>query len=70
MGIDPIPLLIAIAVGASATAISPFSTGGAIMIANVPDQKVADGLFIKTIVLAAFGAALSALMAVSGIFSI
>ena len=70
MGIDPIPLLIAIAVGASATAISPFSTGGAIMIANVPDQKVADGLFIKTIVLAACGAALSALMAVSGIFSI
>lgn len=40
------------------------------MIANVPDQKVADGLFIKTIVLAACGAALSALMAVSGIFSI
>ncbi len=69
-GISPIPLLVAIAVGASATAISPFSTGGAIMIANVPDQKVADGLFIKTIVLAIIGAAVAALMAFTGIFSI
>ena len=69
-GISPIPLLVAIAVGASATAISPFSTGGAIMIANVPDQKVADGLFIKTIVLAIVGAAVAALMAFTGIFSI
>ena len=69
-GISPIPLLVAIAVGASATAISPFSTGGAIMIANVPDQEVADGLFTKAIVLAIVGAAVSALMAVTGIFSI
>ena len=69
-GISPIPLLVAIVVGASATAISPFSTGGAIMIANVPDQKVADGLFLKTIVLAICGAALAALMAVTGIFNI
>ncbi len=69
MGTNPIPLLVGIAIGASATAISPFSTGGAIMIANVPDQKVAEGLFLKTIVLAFAGAALSAVLSLCGIYS-
>lgn len=70
LGVNPVPLLVAIAVGASATAISPFSTGGAIMIANCPDQKVADGLITKTIVLAIAAAAVSALLSITGIFNI
>lgn len=69
-GIDPIPLLIAIAVGASATAISPFSTGGAIMIANCSDEKIAEGLFTKCIALAVIGAVICALLSVVGVFSI
>lgn len=69
-GIDPVPLLVALACGASATAISPFSTGGAIMIANCPDEKMAEGLFTKCIVLAVIGAVLCALLSVVGVFSI
>ena len=69
-GISPIPLLVALAVGASATAVSPFSTGGAIMIANCPDQEIAEGLFTKCIALAIIGAAICALLSVVGVFSI
>lgn len=69
-GIDPVPLLVAVAVGASATAISPFSTGGAIMIANCPDQKIAEGLFTKCIVLAVLGAAVCAVLSLVGVFAI
>lgn len=70
MGISPIPLLVGIAIGASATAISPFSTGGAIMIANIPDEKIAEGMFTKTIVLALAGAALSAILSIAGVYGI
>lgn len=69
-GINPIPLLVSLCVGASATAISPFSTGGAIMIANCPDEKIAEGLFTKCIALAILGAVICALLAVLGVFSI
>ncbi len=69
-GISAIPLLVAIAVGASATAISPFSTGGAVAMANCPDQKIAEGLFVKQIILAIVGVVLAAILAFIGVFNI
>ena len=69
-GINPIPLLVAIAIGACATAISPFSTGGAMTIANCPDEKTADALFMQTIILAILGAVVAGAFSLVGICAI
>ncbi len=65
-----VPLLVAIAIGASATAVSPFSTGGAIMIASCPDKEMGEGLFNKALIMAIVAAALSAVLGLVGIYSI
>ncbi|MDO5331317.1 MAG: SLC13 family permease, partial [Bacillota bacterium] len=69
-GISPSPMLVAIAVGASATAVSPFSTGGSLAIANCTDESMRDGLFMKEIILAACGAVLCAVLGFVGVFNI
>ena len=69
-GISPVPLLVAIAVGASATAVSPFSTGGSLAIANCTDETMRDGLFMKEIILAACGAVLCAILGFIGVFNL
>ncbi len=69
-GANPVPLLVAIAIGASATAVSPFSTGGAIMIASCPDKEMRDGLFNKSLIMAIVAAALSAVLGLVGVYSI
>ena len=69
-GISASPMLVAIAVGASATAVSPFSTGGSLAIANCTDETMRDGLFMKEIILAVTGAVLCAILGLVGVFNI
>lgn len=57
-GIDPIPLMLAVMMGASATAISPFSSGGAFVLSMCPNDDLRNNLFPKCLVLAFTGLAL------------
>ena len=61
-GTNPLPLICATALGASATAISPLSAGGAIMMAAIPDEKVRETQFNKNLILAILGLIASALI--------
>lgn len=69
-GLRPVTLFIAILLGACYTALSPFSTGGAIFMSNCPDDKVRSKLIGGQLGLAAFGLAVSAILAVTGILGI
>ena len=69
-GIAPSGLFIGILVGASATAISPFSTGGATMIANCPDQSLHVKLFNVCLLAAGMGAVITLAMSFIGLFSL
>lgn len=69
-GIAPAALFIGIIIGGSATAISPFSTGGATMIANCPDQSQHVKLFNVCLLAAGMGAVISLAMSFIGLFSL
>ena len=62
-GMDPIPLLLAIMVGASATAISPLSSGGALMLSMAPNEEVREKGFNQCLGLAISGAVIAAVLA-------
>lgn len=62
LGIDPMVLFIAIVVGAQATSVSPFSSGGSLILGSCPDEESRTRLFPKLLFRAAplgFAAALA-----------
>lgn len=61
-GIDPIPLLLAIMVGASVTAISPLSSGGALMLSMCPSDELRDSLFNKCLAMAGIGTVIAVIL--------
>ncbi len=68
--LKPITLFIAILLGACYTALSPFSTGGAIFMSNCPDEKVRAKLVGGQLGLAALGLVVSAILAITGVLAI
>lgn len=58
-----------ICVGANASAVSPFSGGGSLTLANVKDEKVRDSMFLPLIGMAVFLSILAAICSVIGVFS-
>ena len=53
MSIDPMIIFIAIVVGAQATSISPFSSGGSLLLGSCTDEKVRSSLFSQLLLRAA-----------------
>ncbi|WP_110685002.1 SLC13 family permease [Salinicola aestuarinus] len=53
LGIDPMIIFIAIVVGAQATSISPFSSGGSLILGSCPDDQARAGLLPKLLFRAA-----------------
>lgn len=69
-GLKPVTLFIAILLGACYTALSPFSTGGAIFMSNCPDEKIRAKLVGGQLGLAVLGLVVSAVLALTGILGI
>lgn len=65
VGISPVPLLLAIMVGASATAISPLSSGGALMLGICPSEKVREESFNRCLALAGIGTVISTILSMT-----
>lgn len=68
--IKPITMFIGILLGACYTALSPFSTGGAIFMSNCQDEKVRGKLITWQLGLAALGMGFSAVLAAVGVLGI
>lgn len=68
--LKPVTLFIAILLGACYTALSPFSTGGAIFMSNCPDDKVRGKLIGGQLMLAVLGLGAAAILALTGILGI
>lgn len=68
--LKPVTLFIAILLGACYTALSPFSTGGAIFMSNCPDEKIRAKLIGGQLGLALLGMVVSAVLAIVGILAI
>ena len=68
--IKPVTMFIGILLGACYTALSPFSTGGAIFMSNCPDEKVRGKLITWQLGLAALGMGFSAVLAAVGVLGI
>lgn len=69
-GIKPVTMFIAILLGACYTALSPFSTGGAIFMSNCRDEQVRGKLIGGQLGLAALGLVVSAVLALVGVLGI
>lgn len=52
-GLDPMWIFVAIVVGAQATSISPFSSGGSLILGSAPDEETRNGLFSRLLFRAA-----------------
>lgn len=70
MGLNPVMLYTCIFFGGLSTAISPFSTGGALTIASFPDQNGKDELVNKMIACAFIIPAVTIIAAELGLFSL
>ncbi|ETA81889.1 SLC13 family permease [Youngiibacter fragilis] len=68
--IKAVTLFIAILLGACYTAISPFSTGGAIFMSNCPDEKMRAKLIGGQLGLATYGMVVTAVLALVGVLGI
>jgi len=69
-GAKPVTLFISILLGACYTALSPFSTGGAIFMSNCRDEQVRSKLVAGQLGLATLGMVVSAILALTGVLSI
>ena len=70
---NPMPLLAAVLLGASFTAVSPFSTGGATCLGYCPDETVREKLYFQQIILAICALVfiiICTLIGITGIFKI
>ena len=70
LGLNPVTLYTCIFWGGLSTALSPFSTGGAITIASCPDEEVKDALPNKMIVVAVVVPIITMILVFLGIFNI
>ena len=70
LGLNPIMLYTCIFWGGLSTAVSPFSTGGAITIAACPIDEVREGLPNKMIITALVIPVITMILATLGIFNI
>lgn len=68
--IKPVTMFIGILLGACYTALSPFSTGGAIFMSNCQDEKVRGKLITWQLGLAALGMIVSIILAAVGILGV
>ncbi len=69
-GLNPVMLASAILIGSCCTAISPFSTGGSLLLAGCTSEGQRDGLFYKQFVLTLIVWVLVAVMALVGVFNV
>lgn len=69
-GINSTELLLCIGMGASLTAVSPFSSGGALVMGNCPEKSLHETLFNGQIVVAFSSLAIGAVLALLGVFRI
>ena len=58
-----------IAIGANASAVSPFSGGGALTLANIKQDDIREKMFIPLIVSAALLSVLAALLGAVGLYN-
>jgi Di- and tricarboxylate transporters len=70
LGISPLVLYSCIFFGGLSTAVSPFSTGGALTIASCADNEVREGLPNKMIIAALISPAITIVWALLGLFGI
>lgn len=61
-GVSPLLMFLAILLGASFTAVSPFSTGGAVFLANCRDENMARKLVVGQLGMAAYGLVASVIL--------
>ena len=69
-GVSVSMLLICIGMGASLTAVSPFSSGGALVIGNCPDERLHGTLFNGQIIVAFSSLGIAAILALIGVFGL
>ncbi|MDR3529275.1 MAG: SLC13 family permease [Rhodopila sp.] len=70
LSVNPILLFSIIVVCASITGISPFSTGGALVLTGMDDERERTGLFYKLLAMPFFGVAIAMALAFAGVFSL
>jgi di/tricarboxylate transporter len=70
LGLNPVTLYTCIFFGGLSTAVSPFSTGGALTIASCADNEVREALPNKMIVAALITPAITIILATLGLFNI
>ncbi len=70
MGLNPVMLFSCVFIGAMSSAISPFSTGGAMVVAGCPDEKIKDQLSISLVPVAIIIPIICAILAFLGVFNL
>lgn len=69
-GLNPVMLAACVLVGGITTSISPFSSGGAFIMAQCPDENLRQKLFVQHIVLSLGGTVLVCILSLTGILGI
>lgn len=69
-GVNIVTLTACVLIGSTSTTLSPFSTGGSVLLGCCPDEQMRDALFVKQVLLAFAIWAGVGLMALVGIFNI
>ena len=70
MGLNPVMLFSCVFIGAMSSAISPFSTGGAMVVAGCPDEAIKEKLTIALVPVAIIIPVVVAILAFLGVFRI
>jgi len=70
LGLQPSALYTSVLVGGAITSISPFSTGGSLILANARNEKESKTLFYGQLVIAFFGMIVGAVLSIAGVFAL
>lgn len=70
MGLNPVMLFSCVFIGAMSSAISPFSTGGAMVVAGCPEEKIREKLTIALVPVAIIIPIICAILALLGVFGL
>jgi len=69
-GVSVVTLTACVLIGSTSTSLSPFSTGGSVLLGCCPDEQVREEIFVKQVLLAFAAWAGAGLMALVGVFNI
>ncbi len=69
-GLNPVLLISCILIGSCCTGISPFSTGGSLLLSGIKDEQLRDKIFYKQFIVTLLVWALVFILAIAGVFNI